>query len=82
MRCPTCQAPEPRLHPAVSGEGEVTRLCPDPYHGEPDPRVAAVLGYLVDVAGVDDPHASCDAAHEGCLDRSPIPWRGAGGELA
>lgn len=30
--CPTCQAPEPRLHPATQAEGEVTHLCPDPFH--------------------------------------------------
>lgn len=30
----------------------------------------------------DDLHEGCGPAHEGCLDRSPIPWRGAGGELA
>ncbi len=32
VRCPACGSPEPLLHPAVSGGGEVTSLCPDPYH--------------------------------------------------
>jgi hypothetical protein len=32
--CPTCQSPEPRLHPAVSDGGEVTGICPDPFHGK------------------------------------------------
>jgi flavin-dependent thymidylate synthase len=32
LRCPTCTSPEPRLHPAVSGGGEVTRICQDPFH--------------------------------------------------
>lgn len=32
IRCPTCDSPDPRAHPAVSGGGEVTNICPDPYH--------------------------------------------------
>lgn len=32
-RCPTCQSPQPSQHPAISGGGEVTRLCQDEYHG-------------------------------------------------
>jgi hypothetical protein len=32
QRCPTCQSPEPRFHPAVSDGGEVTGICPDPFH--------------------------------------------------
>lgn len=42
LRCPTCGSPEPRSHPAVSGGGEVTHICPDPFHGEdsrPDPNL-------------------------------------------
>ncbi len=31
--CPTCESPEPSLHPAVSGGGEVTHICDDPFHG-------------------------------------------------
>lgn len=31
-RCPTCMSPEPRLHPATQAEGEVTHICPDPFH--------------------------------------------------
>ncbi len=31
--CPTCDSPQPSMHPAVSGGGEVTGLCPDAFHG-------------------------------------------------
>lgn len=31
MRCPSCSAPHPRLHPATQNEGEVQR-CPHPFH--------------------------------------------------
>lgn len=34
LKCPTCESPEPRLHPATQAEGEVTALCPDPFHGD------------------------------------------------
>ena len=33
LRCPTCGSPQPSMHPAVGGGGEVTRLCADPFHG-------------------------------------------------
>jgi hypothetical protein len=32
-RCPTCEAPEPRLHPAIQADGEVAAICRNPYHG-------------------------------------------------
>lgn len=32
MMCPTCDSPEKRLHPAVSGGGEVTKKCLDAWH--------------------------------------------------
>jgi hypothetical protein len=44
-QCPTCQSPEPRLHPAVSGGGEVTGICPDSFHDKatvPPETVAAI----------------------------------------
>jgi hypothetical protein len=33
-RCPTCDSPDPRMHPSVSGGGEVTARCSDSFHGE------------------------------------------------
>lgn len=30
--CPSCDSPEPRLHPATQAEGEVTALCGDRFH--------------------------------------------------
>lgn len=32
LTCPTCESPEPRLHPATQAEGEVMEICPDPFH--------------------------------------------------
>lgn len=32
LRCPACDSPEPRLHPAVQAGGEVSRICPDVWH--------------------------------------------------
>ena len=32
-RCPTCDSPQPHLHPAVQHEGEV-QICNDPWHKE------------------------------------------------
>lgn len=39
-RCPRCDSRMPSMHPAVSGGGEVTKLCPDPWHSEADFDVA------------------------------------------
>lgn len=30
--CPACESPNPRFHPALSAEGEVTHICPDAWH--------------------------------------------------
>ena len=32
LKCPTCESPSPRMHPATQAEGEVIALCPDPFH--------------------------------------------------
>jgi hypothetical protein len=34
MKCPTCESPAPKLHPATQYQGEVTAICPDPFHTE------------------------------------------------
>jgi hypothetical protein len=31
-KCPSCESPDPRLHPAVQAEGEVAYICPDSFH--------------------------------------------------
>lgn len=32
LRCPTCTSPQPSMHPAIGGGGEVTGLCGDAFH--------------------------------------------------
>lgn len=32
LRCSTCGSRQPSMHPAVSGGGEVTSICPDKFH--------------------------------------------------
>lgn len=32
LKCPTCESPSPRLHPATQAEGEVIAICPDDFH--------------------------------------------------
>lgn len=32
FRCPTCESRQPSMHPAAGDGGEVTSLCPDPFH--------------------------------------------------
>lgn len=36
-RCPTCNSPEPHLHPSVQFDGEV-EPCTDPYHLQITPQ--------------------------------------------
>jgi hypothetical protein len=35
-RCPTCDSPQPSMHPAVSGGGEAIP-CRDPWHDDARP---------------------------------------------
>jgi hypothetical protein len=47
-RCPTCDSPQPSMHPAVSGGGEAI-LCPDAWHNDELARLAHQrLANLVD----------------------------------
>jgi hypothetical protein len=32
ISCPTCGSPDPDLHPSTGESGEVSSLCPDPFH--------------------------------------------------
>lgn len=34
MRCPSCNSPDPKLHPATQFEGEVIYICPDSFHSK------------------------------------------------
>lgn len=36
-KCPTCNSPQPHLHPAVQFEGEV-EMCADAFHLQPTPQ--------------------------------------------
>ena len=41
--CPSCGSPDPRWHPSAGDGGEVTTICPDPFHAPvPDEVRAAV----------------------------------------
>lgn len=41
-KCPTCESPQPHLHPAVQHEGEV-HLCRDPWHASTESGRVALL---------------------------------------
>lgn len=65
LHCPSCGSSSPRLHPAISGGGEVTRICPDRFHEPAEPKVT--LGIL---------RSQVNAAIEACCeaeDSSSIP---------
>ena len=48
--CPTCRSPEPRLHPAVAPDGEVTHICKDKFHDmKPTLRISSSLGLYVHI---------------------------------
>ena len=58
-RCPHCDSPDPKLHPAMQHEGEV-QPCNDPWHG--------LGGYFVPVASSGDRQVD-DMRHALELDR-------------
>lgn len=41
--CPSCGSPDPRWHPSAGDGGEVTRICPDPYHTPVPDEVRAIF---------------------------------------
>jgi hypothetical protein len=48
--CPTCGSPEPRLHPAVAPDGEVTTICTDKFHDlKPTMRYSPHLGLYLHI---------------------------------
>lgn len=40
-KCPTCDSPNPKMHPAMQHEGEV-QPCRDPWH-RPDDELLAIM---------------------------------------
>jgi len=49
-QCPACGSPEPRLHPALGPDGEVTRICSDKFHDEePRLRLSPHLGLYLHI---------------------------------
>jgi hypothetical protein len=43
-RCPGCDSPNPRLHPATQYEGEVAFICPNPWHTQLAPAESRESG--------------------------------------
>lgn len=60
MRCPTCNSPQPGMHPAVSGGGEVATICPDAFHGGSE---WIDTGSLPVVADDNKPCDTCGKVH-------------------
>lgn len=46
LLCPTCDSPQPSMHPAVGGGGEVTALCVDRFHAVPSRPDRCLCGYV------------------------------------
>jgi flavin-dependent thymidylate synthase len=50
LRCPTCGSRQQSQHPAVSGGGEVTKICQDPWH---NPELAGEANFNYKVSDLD-----------------------------
>jgi hypothetical protein len=44
-RCPRCDSPDPKLHPAVQAGGEV-QVCPDKFHVQAAPLMVPTVNTL------------------------------------
>lgn len=74
MECPTCESPDPRMHPAISGGGEVTNICPDPFHGKQEQESELEdFPPLHSHVGDGKIHLDCDACNKAVLRHEPEP---------